>query len=130
MYLQYTALLCTFTTSLYPVTPVSVPLPRQTWSHWGGRAFNLGGWVGGVDTALWLDPPPPKKAQLTGPRNPTETEPRAPEVTRTQKIRQKMKMVFLEPARRGGSEKSSFAMDVVKNITIFNASAPEFIMTD
>ena len=62
-------------------------------------------------------PPPPKKmrAQLTGPPNPTKTDSRAPEVNRTQ-IRQKMKMVFLEFARRGGSEKLSFAMySVIKN---------------
>ena len=42
-------------------------------STWGGR---------GVDTALWLEPPPPqkkqKKAQLTA-----KTDPQAPELTRT-----------------------------------------------
>ena len=47
----------------------------------GWAGFQLGG--EGVDTALWLAPPPPpplplKRAQLTGPPNPTETDPRGP----------------------------------------------------
>ena len=48
-----------------------------------------------------------------------------------------MKMGFLESARRGGAEKSSFAIYLVeKKKTNFNAQknlaplAPEFIMTD
>ena len=48
-------------------------------------------------------PPLPKGAQLTPPPpppNPTETDPRASEVTQTQKSA-KMKMEFLESARRG-----------------------------
>ena len=38
---------------------------------------------GGVDRAPWLDPPPPQKQGLNGqdPQNPTETDPRASEVT-------------------------------------------------
>ena len=49
------------------------------------------GWVGfqlrggGGDTALWLDLTPKKKRlNRRAPQNPTETEPRALEVTRTQ----------------------------------------------
>ena len=43
-----------------------------------GRALNWGGGAG-VNTALWLDPPPPEKAQLTPPKqNPTETDPPGP----------------------------------------------------
>ena len=50
------------------------------------------GWVGfqrrrGVDTALWLEPPLIKKQgsiDAPPPPPPTETDPRAPEVTRTQ----------------------------------------------
>ena len=58
----------------------------------------------GVDTALWLDTPPsPKRAQLTSPPNPTETDPRGP------KFNKKKKMGFLYSTRRGGSEKPSFA---------------------
>ena len=50
----------------------------------GGRAFNFGG---GVDTALWLETPPPKKRDSIDPpppQFPTETEPGALEVARTQ----------------------------------------------
>ena len=42
---------------------------------------------GGVDRALWLDPPhSPKKGSIEGP---TETDPRAPGVTRAQKMAKK-----------------------------------------
>ena len=38
-----------------------------------------------VDTALWLDPPPPPKGSIDAPpQNLTETDPRAPEVTWTE----------------------------------------------
>ena len=51
----------------------------------------------------------------------TKTDPRAPEVTRTQ-IRRKMKTGFLATGRQGGSENSSFTMYLVKKkLTIFSA---------
>ena len=49
------------------------------WQGWAG--FQPGG---EVDTALWLAPPPPW-GSIHGPQNPTKTDPRAAEVTRTQK---------------------------------------------
>ena len=94
---------------------------------WAGFQLGRGG---GVDTALWLDPRQ-KKAQLTAPQNPTEADPRADAGA---KFWQKMKMRLLESARRGGSEKSSFARYLVKKIQHFQCSkfisAPEFIITD
>ena len=46
---------------------------------WGGRTFNFGGGV-----SIQPSGEPPKRAQLTPPPNPTETDPRDPqEVTRT-----------------------------------------------
>ena len=77
-----------------------------------GVLFNSGG---GVDTALWLDPPPQKKAPLTGPQNPAGTDPWAPEVTGTQNsATKKNENRILESAHRGGSEKLSFAMYLMK----------------
>ena len=61
----------------------------------GWAGFQLRG-GGGSDTALWLDTPP--KPSIDGPQNPTETDPRAPEVTRAQ-TSAKMEMGFLESAR-------------------------------
>ena len=58
----------------------------------GGRAlyFGEGGGAGGRGRYSPLaEPPPQKGAQLTGPQDPTETDPRAPGVTRTQKFGQK-----------------------------------------
>ena len=46
----------------------------------------------GVDRALRPDPAPPQKGQ--DPQNPTESDPRAPEVTPTQKSEKKTKMGF------------------------------------
>ena len=46
----------------------------------GGRVFVCGGSIEPSGRT-----PPPKGAQLTGPQNPTETDPRASEVTQTQK---------------------------------------------
>ena len=58
-------------------------------------------------------------AQLTGPRNPTETDPRAPEVTRTENLA-KNEIGIFGTAGPGGAEKS-FAMYLEKNnLTIFN----------
>ena len=77
--------------------------------------FQLG-WSG-VDTPLWLDRPPPpqkKEAQLTPPPQFLPRLTPRPRRRPRPKIRQKMKMGFLESARRGGSEKSSFAMYLVK----------------
>ena len=70
-----------------------------------GGLFNWGG--GGS-----IEPPgktPPRRAQLTGPPKSYRADPRAPKVAGPE-IRQKRKTGFLESARRGGSEKSSFAM--------------------
>ena len=110
--------------------PVPSTDPTRGWAGFRLRAE-------GVDTALWLDPPPKKeRAQLTGPQIPTEPDPRAPEVTWTQNSA-KTKMGFSESARRGVSEKSSFCMYLVKKIDHFQClkqlsspSAPEFIITD
>ena len=49
----------------------------------GRQAFNGRG--RGVDRAPWLDPPQ-QGAPLTGPQNPTETDPRVSQVTHTQKL--------------------------------------------
>ena len=58
---------------------------------------------------------------MTGPQNPTETDPQASQVTQTQKPAKNENGV-LESVCRGGSEKSSFAMCLVKKKwTIFNA---------
>ena len=104
----------------------------------GGRAFNWEG--GGRFSPLASPPPSPKKGSIDGaPKNPTETDPRAPEVTQTRNsAKKKMKRVFLESARRGGSERSSFAMYLVKQkIEHFQCSkrfsapsAPELIITN
>ena len=57
---------------------------------------------GGVDRAPWLDPPlPQKRAQLTGPPNPTETERRASEVTQTHKSAKNENGIFGISASRG-----------------------------
>ena len=78
----------------------------------GQAGFQLEG--GGVDRAPWLDPPPPKGAQLTGPpksyRDGSPGLGGDPDPT----IGKKMKMGFLESAHRGGSGKSSFAMYLVE----------------
>ena len=64
----------------------------------GEAGFSFPG-GGGVDRALRPDPPPPtKRAQLTGPPKPTETDPWASEVTQTQKSEKKKKTGFLELA--------------------------------
>ena len=39
---------------------------------------------GGVDTALWLDPPPPKRLNGWASKNPTEADPWALKVSQTQ----------------------------------------------
>ena len=75
--------------------------------HGGGAGVQHrggGGGGSGVDTALWLiDGPPKILPRLTpGPRRWPGPQ-----------IRRKMKLGFLESARRGGSEESSFAMDLV-----------------
>ena len=58
--------------------------------------------------------PPQNKSSIDGPpKNPTETKPRAPEVTCT---RNSAKKKSLESARRGGSEKSSFAIYLVVEV--------------
>ena len=65
--------------------------------------------LGGVDRAPWLDPPPPpKRAQLTGPPKSCRDSPPGLGGDPDPKVSTKRKMGFLESARRGGSEKSSF----------------------
>ena len=102
-----------------------------------GGLSSPGGGGGGRYSPLAGPPAPPKRAQLMGPQNPTETDPRASEVTRRKILqKKKMKMGFLESARRGGPEKSSFARYLVKKIEYFQCSktfsvplAPKFIIT-
>ena len=79
------------------------PPPTQ---RWAGFQLRRGA---AVDTAPLASPPPPPSSRD------------CPEVTRP-KIRQKMTMGFLESARRGGSETSSFAMDLVKKKVHFQCS--------
>ena len=94
----------------------------------GKSGFQLrgGGGVNGT-SENWREGGFGKRVQLTGhnrrpPQSPTETDPGAPEVTRTHNSAKKMKMGLLESARRGGSEKSSFAMYLVKKkMTIYNS---------
>ena len=61
--------------------PDTAPPPPPNISEQGQAGFQLEGV--GVDKTPWLDPPS-KGAQLTGPQNPTKTDPQAPEVTRAQ----------------------------------------------
>ena len=85
----------------------------------GQAGFQL---EGGVDTAPWRDPPPPKKgAQLTGPPNPTKTDPRAPELTQTQKTAKKWKWIFGISASRGFRKVIICRAFGEKNLTITNA---------
>ena len=77
----------------------------------GWAGFQLGG--RGVDRVPWLGPPP-QKGPIDGPPKilpiltPGARRWHGPEIRQ-----KKMKMRFLESARRGGSEKSSFAMYLV-----------------
>ena len=85
--------------------------PRRTSTHctvhWGGGLSTSGG--GGGQCSPLARPPTAQLAQLTPPPP-------------TKNPREKMKMGFLELARRGGSEKSSFAIHSVKLFsTISNA---------
>ena len=86
----------------------------------GAGGLSLPGGGGGFDRALRPDPPP-KKAHLTGPPKSYRDRPTGLGGDPDPKMGKKMKMGFLESARRGGSEKSSFAMDLVeKKLTNFN----------
>ena len=102
----------------------------------GGRAFN---WRGeGVDRATWLDPPQ-KRLNGRAPQNPTETEPRAPEVARARNSAKKKKEneIFGISASRG-FRMTSFAMYLVEGkFDHFQWSkklsvplAPDFMITD
>ena len=73
----------------------------------GEAAFSFPG-GGGGDRALRPDPPPQKGSIDRTPKILPRLTPRASEVTQTQSG------FFLESARRGGSEKSSFAILLVK----------------
>ena len=67
-------------------------------------------------------PPPPKRAQIDGTPKILPRLPPGLGGDPDPKIGKKMKMGFLESARRGGSEKSSFAIHLVKkNLTNFDA---------
>ena len=77
----------------------------------GGRVVNSGGGRGG-DTALWLDPHPRKGLNWRALRNPTTTDPRVPEVTRTHNSAKNANGIFGISASRG-FRKSSFAMYLV-----------------
>ena len=100
-------------------------------ASWGGRVFDSG--EGGRYSPLARPAPPiPKKGLIDAP----------PQILRRltrrwpgSKIRQKMKMRFLESARRRGSESHHFAMHFVKFFGHFQCSiklskAPDFIMTE
>ena len=104
------------------------------------------GWAGfqrgRVDRAPWLaPPPPPPKAQLTGPQNPTDTDPRAPEVARTRNWAKKKKKengIFWNQ-RVEGVQKSHHLQCFWwgEKLTIFKGQkkfsvplAPDFIITD
>ena len=69
----------------------------------GEAGFSFPGGGGGVvDRALWPDPPSPKRAQLTeDPQNPTESDPRALEVTRIPKSAKKGNGIFGISTSRG-----------------------------
>ena len=100
----------------------------------GEAGFSFPG-GGGVDRALRPDPPPsPKKGSIDRtPKILPRLTPGPPP-----KIGKKRKWDFLDSARQGGSEKSSFAIYLVKKkSTNFSAQknfsaplAPDFIMTD
>ena len=97
-------------TCLFYMGPKSMVWAPNQW--WWPQALSLGG-GGSIQPSGCTPPSPQKGLSRRAPKNPTEIDPRALEVTRTQ-IRQKMKMGFLESACQGGSEKSSFAMSLVK----------------
>ena len=102
-----------------PVSPSARQPPPAAWTritHSGVGGLSTSG-GGGVRYSPLASPPPTKKK---APQNPTETDPRAPQETPTKKINwQKMKMGFLESARREDSQKSSFVMySVRKNLPL------------
>ena len=74
-----------------------------------GRVFNSR--AVGVDTILWLDPRPQKKAQMTTPPKSYRDRTPGPGGVPDPKFGKNEKGV-LESARRGGSEKASFAMSL------------------
>ena len=68
----------------------------------------------GVDTAPWLELPP-QEGSNDGPPKILPRPTPAPEATRTENSAKKNENGILESARRGDSEKSSFAVYLVKN---------------
>ena len=86
----------------------------------GKAGFHSGG--GGCRYSPLARPTPPPQKGLNGraPKILPRLTPR-PRRCPGSKIRQKMSMGFLESARQGGPEESSFAMDLKKELTIFNA---------
>ena len=98
--------------------------------------------VGGLSTGgrgcqyspLVSPPPPPPQGPIDGPpQNATETDPRTPEVIRTQNSAKNENGIFGISAS-AGSGNSSFAMYLVKKIDHFQCSkkfsAPEFKIND
>ena len=91
--------------------------------------------VGGGGTSMQPSgQPPPKKALLTAPQSPTETDPWAPEVTQTQISAKNENGIFGITAWRGFRKVPA----VEKHFDHFQCSkknfsarsAPEFIITD
>ena len=75
--------------------------------------------TGGLIKFPLAEAPFPRKGSIDEALKSSHDQPRALEVTQNQ-IQKKMKMVFLESARRGGSAKSSFALYFWCTWTIFN----------
>ena len=101
-----------------------------------GRASNF---AGGGSIQPLAGPPPPKRGSMDAPpQNPTETDPQAPEVTRTRNSAKKMKMGFWESARSrkaiichtfGVGEGGGIGhFQCSKNI--WAPSAPDFVIAD
>ena len=63
--------------------------------HWGGRAVNFRGGARGRDNPLARLTPSPNKGSIDGPLQiPTETDPQAQEMSRTQNSTKKKKLGF------------------------------------
>ena len=84
---------------------------------WAG-GLSIGG--GGVDRAPWLDPPQ-RGLNWRDPQNPTDTDPRASEVTQTQKLAKNENGIFGISASRGLRKIIICQIFGKKNLTIFNA---------
>ena len=103
----------------------------------GGGGGGASNWRGGGGRGSPLAGLPQKKAQLTAPQNPTETDPRAPEVTQTQKLAKNENGIFGISASRGVrksiachvfGEKENGSFSMLKKV--FGAFSARFTMTD